>query len=125
MIRRLTILLLIIGCAPYTLSLTNTETTTDPNISDKNDVLYFKDGTFIECQHTLSVTEGFYISKLGVWSKVNCDEETYEIELVNKMVLKNGRVTSNQELINNTKKLKYWYYSITSSIVVLLVIITV
>ena len=121
----LIIALLFVGCASHNLVYTSTTTTTDPNISDKNDVLYFKDGTFIECQHTLSVTEGFHISKFGVWSKVNCDEETYEIELVDKMLLKDGRVTSNQELINNTKKQKYWYYSITSSIVVLLVIITV
>ena len=116
--------LFFVGCASN-IVYTSTTTTTDININDKNDILYFKDGTFIECQHTLSVTEGFHISKFGVWSKVNCDEETYEIELVDKMVLKDGRVTSNQELINNTKKLKYWYYSITSSIVVLLVIITV
>ena len=118
MIHRLIILLLIVGLfAQNTISVAI--------ISDRNDLLYFKDGTFIECQHTLSVSEGFYILEFGVWTKVNCDEKTYEIELVDKMVLKDGRVTSNQELINNTKKQKYWYYSITSSIVVLLVIITV
>ena len=95
------------------------------NTIDKNDILYLKDGTFIECKHTLSHSEGFDPLELRTWIKVNCDEETFEIELVDKMVLKDGRVTSNQELINNTKKQKYWYYSITSSIVVLLVIITV
>ena len=94
------------------------------NMIDKNDILYLKDGTFIECIHTLSVSEGFDPLELRTWTKVNCDEVTYEIELVDKMVLKDGRVTSNQDLINNTKKVKYWYYSITSSIVVLLVIIT-
>ena len=126
MLRRLIILLLIVGCASHNLVYTSTtETTTDININDKNDILYFKDGTFKECQHTLSVTEGFHISKFGVWSKVNCDEETYEIELVDKMVLKDGRVTSSQELINNTRKLKFWYYSITTGIIVLLVIITI
>ena len=35
------------------------------------------------------------------------------------MVFKDGRVTSSQELIDNSKKLKFWYYSITSTIVVL------
>ena len=120
----LIIALLFVGCASHNLVYTSTTTTTDPNISDKNDVLYFKDGTFIECQHTLSVTEGFHISKFGVWSKVNCDEETYEIELVDKMVLKDGRVTSDKELIKNKKKLNYWFYSLTAGLMVLLVIIT-
>ena len=66
----------------------------------------------------------FYFLEFGVWTTVNCDEETYEIELVDKMVLKDGRVTSSQELIKNTKKLKYLYYLITTGIMVLLVIIT-
>ena len=117
-------IILIVGCASHNLVYTSTtETTTDININDKNDILYFKDGTFKECQHTLSVTMGFPISKLEVWSIVNCDEENYDIKLVDKMVFKDGRVTSSQELIDNSKKLKFWYYSITSTILVLLVIV--
>ena len=95
------------------------------NMIDKNDILYLKDGTFIECKHTLSVSEGFDPLKLRTWTKVNCDEETYEIELVAKMVLKDGRVTSEEELIKNKKKLNIWFYSITTGLMILLVIITV
>ena len=122
----LLIALLIVGCASHNLVYTSTtETTTDININDKNDILYFKDGTFKECQHTLSVSEGFDPLELRTWTKVNCDEVTYEIELVDKMVLKDGRVTSNEELIKNKKKLDIWFYSITTGLMVLLVIITV
>ena len=119
MIRRLIILLLIVGCvfAQDSTSITNT--------SDMNDMLYFKDGKFIECQHTLSVSEGFDPLELRTWTKVNCDEKTYEIELVDKMVLKDGRVTSEEELIKNKKKLNIWFYSITTGLMILLVIITV
>jgi len=95
------------------------------NMIDKNDILYLKDGTFIECKHTLSVSEGFDPLELRTWTKVNCDEETYEIELVDKMVLKDGRVTSEEELIKNKKKLNIWFYSITTGLMILLVIITV
>ena len=95
------------------------------NMIDKNDILYLKDGTFIECMHTLSVSEGFDPLELRTWTKVNCDEKTYEIELVAKMVLKDGRVTSEEELIKNKKKLNIWFYSITTGLMILLVIITV
>ena len=95
------------------------------NMIDKNDILYLKDGTFIEYKHTLSVSEGFDPLELRTWTKVNCDEETYEIELVDKMVLKDDRVTSEEELIKNKKKLNIWFYSITTGLMILLVIITV
>ena len=55
----LTILLLIVGLFAQ-------NTTSVAIISDINDVLYFKDGTFIECQYTLSVSEGFYILELSM-----------------------------------------------------------
>jgi hypothetical protein len=41
------------------------------------------------------------------------------------MVLKDGRVTSEEELIKNKKKLNIWFYSITTGLMILLVIITV
>ena len=121
MIRRLIILLLIVGLfAQDSLSVANT--------SDRNDILYLKDGTSLECVDTLSVVRGISLTfplsgEIGLFFDVTCDNEIFPVELVDKMIFTDGRITTGNELVANKKKDTFWAYTITTSIVVLLVII--
>ena len=119
MIRRLIILLLIVGLFPQ-------DSTSVANKSDKNDFLYFKDGTSLECVHTLSWTDGFGLESgfPKYFLLVKCDEELFEVNLVEEMVSKYGKTTTGQELIIKKKERNFWTYTITAGVIVLLVIIT-
>ena len=122
MIRRLIILLLIVGCVFAQ------DSTSADNTSDKNDILYLKDGTSFECVDTLTVDRGIVLidtsGKIGLFFDVTCDNEIFPVELVDKMIFTDGRITTGNELVANKKKDTFWAYTITTSIVVLLVIIT-
>ena len=97
------------------------------NTSDKNDILYLKDGTSLECVDTLTLDRGIVLidtfGKIGLFFDVTCDNEFFSVELVDKMVFSDGRITTGNELVANKKKDTFWAYTITTSIVVLLVII--
>ena len=97
------------------------------NTSDKNDILYLKDGTSLECVDTLTVDRGIALidlsGKIGLFFDVTCDNELFSVELVDKMVFSDGRITTGNELVANKKKDTFWAYTITTSIIVLLVII--
>ena len=97
------------------------------NTSDKNDILYLKDGTSLECVDTLFVERGISLSSLsgesGLFFDVTCDNEIFPVELVDKMIFTDGRITTGNELVANKKKDTFWTYTITTSIIVLLVVI--
>ena len=120
MLRRLTILLLIVGCVFAQ------DSTSVSNTSDKNGILYLKDGTALECVHTLSWTDGFGLESgfPKYFLLVKCDEELFEVNLVEEMVSKYGKTTTGQELIIKKKERSFWTYTITAGVIVLLVIIT-
>ena len=121
MIRWLTILLLIVGCVFAQ------DSTSADNTSDKNDILYLKDGTSLECVDTLTVDRGIALidlsGKIGLFFDVTCDNDFFSVELVDKMVFSDGRITTGNELVANKKKDTFWTYTITTSIIVLLVVI--
>ena len=81
----------------------------------------------MECVDTLSVDRGIVLidtsGKIGLFFDVTCDNEIFSVELVDKMVFSDGRITTGNELVANKKKDTFWAYTITTSIVVLLVII--
>ena len=118
----LLIALLIVGCV-FALDSTS--------VSKQNKftggILYLKDGTSLDCIDILSVRafvgfDGFdYRKGSGFFYDVICDNKIIEIELVDKMVFSDGRITTGNELVAK----KYWAYTITTSIIVLLVIITI
>ena len=120
MIRQLTILLLIVGCV------FGHDATFSEQINDKNGILYLKDGTSLECVHTLSWTDGFGLESgfPKYFLLVKCDEELFEVNLVEEMVSKYGKTTTGQELIIKKKEKNFWTYTITAGVIVLLVIIT-
>ena len=89
-------------------------------------ILYLKDGTSLECVHTLSWTDGFGLESgfPKYFLLVKCDEELFEVNLVEEMVSKYGKTTTGQELIIKKKERNFWTYTITAGVIVLLVIIT-
>ena len=103
------------------------DSTSSDNTSDKNDILYLKDGTSFECVDTLTLDRGIVLintsGKIGLFFDVTCDNEIFSVGLVDKMVFSDGRITTGNELVANKKKDTFWAYTITTSIVVLLVII--
>ena len=122
MIRRLIILLLIVGCVFGHDSTFSEQIYTENGIG----IVYLKDGTSLECVHTLSWTDGFGLESgfPKYFLLVKCDEELFEVNLVEEMVSKYGKTTTGQELIIKKQERNFWTYTITAGLIVLLVIIT-
>ena len=122
MLRRLIILLLIVGC------MFGHDSAFAEHIYNESGIgiLYLKDGTSLECVHTLSWTDGFGLESgfPKYFLLVKCDEELFEVNLVEEMVSKYGKTTTGQELIIKKKERNFWTYTITAGVIVLLVIIT-
>ena len=118
MIRRLIILLLIVGCV------FGHDSTFPEQIYNENGIgiVYLKDGTSLECKIFMTVNSQSPSGKYGIFTRVNCDGEYYEIEKVDKLVYKDGRVKLNKELTKHSIIAKFSYYSITVGLMVLLFI---
>ena len=116
MIRRLIILLLIVGCV------FGHDSTFSEQKYNENGIgsIYFKDDTSIECKIFMTINSQFDSDKYGIHTRVNCDGEYYEIEKVDKLVYEDGRVKLNKELLKHSIIAKFSYYSITASLMVLL-----
>ena len=120
MIRRLIILLLIVGCV------FGHDSTFSEQIYNENGIgsLYFKDDTSIECKIFMTINSQFDFDKYGIHTRVNCDGEYYEIKTIDKLVYKDGRIKLNKELTKHSIIAKFTYYSITATLMVLLFIAT-
>ena len=120
MIRRLIILLLIVGCV------FGHDSTFSEQIYNENGIgnIYFKDDTSIECKIFMTINSQFDSEKYGILTRVNCDGEYYEIKKIDKLVYEDGRIKLNKELTKHSIIAKFSYYSITAGFIVLLVIIT-
>jgi len=118
MIRRLIILLLIVGCV------FGHDSTYSERIYNENGIgnLYFKDGTSIECKIFMTINSQFDSDKYGMHTRVNCDGEYYEIKKIDKLVYEDGRIKLNKELTKHSIIAKFSYYSITAGLMVLLFI---
>ena len=118
MIRRLIILLLIVGCV------FGHDSTFSEQIYNENGIgnLYFKDGTSIECKIFMTINSQFDSDKYGINTRVNCDGEYYEIKKIDKLVYEDGRIKLNKELTKHSIIAKFSYYSITAGLMVLLFI---
>ena len=118
MIRRLIILLFIVGCV------FGHDSTFSEQIYNENGIgiVYLKDGTSLECKIFMTVNSQSSSGKYGIFTRVNCDGEYYEIEKVDKLVYEDGRVKLNKELTKHSIIAKFSYYSITAGLMVLLFI---
>jgi hypothetical protein len=83
-------------------------------------IVYLKDGTSLECKIFMTVNSQSVLGKYGIFTRVNCDGEYYEIEQVDKLVYEDGRVKLNKELSKHSIIAKFSYYSITAGLIVLL-----
>ena len=94
---------------------------------DNDGIIYLNDGSYQICAHTTSWSEGFTLENgfPKPFFLAKCDEETFEIKLVDKMVFSDGSITTGKELTKKYKKMKFRYYSLTAGFIVLLVIITI
>ena len=122
MIHRLIILLLIVGLFAQ-------DSTFVLQINDNNDVLYFKDGTYLECEQSLSISKGVSFIEIGgdffnTFYNVKCNEQIFEVELLDKIVYAGGVSKTGKELIAEKNKRNFGIYSIIASLMVVLVIIT-
>jgi len=114
MIRRLIILLLIVSVFAQ-----DSTSVSKPN-EYTGGIIYLKDGASLDCIDILFVRAfaGFdFRQGPGIFYDVICDNEFIEIKLVDKMVFSDGRITTGNELVAK----KFWAYTITTSIVVVLV----
>ena len=119
MIRRLIILLLIVGVFSQ-------DSTSVANMIETN-ILYFKDGTSTVCQDTLYMDSNFDIIeyKLSIYAycaRLDDINHFYDIKLVDKMKFKDGTIKSNQQIINKSFKLKFLFYSIQVGLMAFLVL---
>ena len=120
MLRRLTILLLIVECVFGHNSTFSEQKYNENGIGN----LYFKDGTSIECKIFMTISSQFDSDKYGILTRVNCDGEYYEIKKIDKLVYEDGRIKLNKELTKHSIIAKFTYYSITATLMVLLFIAT-
>ena len=118
MIRRLIILLLIVGC------MFGHDSAFAEHIYNESGIgiLYLKDGTSLECKIFMTANSQIASDKYGIFTRVNCDGEYYGIDKVDKLVYEDGRVKLNKELLKNSIIAKFSYYSITAGLMVLLFI---
>ena len=126
MIRRLIILLLIVYVGA-TENENDGITLTDIDWHENNDgIIYLNDGSYQICANTTSWSEGFTLENgfPKPFFLAKCDEKTFEIKLVDKMVFSDGSITTGKELTKKYKKMKLKYFSLTAGFIVLLVIIT-
>ena len=93
---------------------------------DNDGIIYLNDVSYQICAHTTSWSEGFTLENgfPKPFFLAKCDEETFEIKLVDKMVFSDGSITTGKELTEKYKKMKFKYFSLTAGFIVLLVIIT-
>ena len=88
------------------------------NGGEKKDIIYLKDGTFLECD---KFNTGFYLAAPSFHSirpYISCDKQNIEYEKIEKIIYADGSIKSGGEMITSRNKIKFWYYAILTSIIV-------
>ena len=88
------------------------------NEGEKKDIIYLKDGTFLECD---KINTGFYLADPSFYSispYISCDEQNVEYEKIEKIIYADGSIKSRGEMITSRNKIKFWYYATRTSIIV-------
>jgi len=88
------------------------------NEGEKKDIIYLKDGTFLECD---KINTGFYLADPSFYSispYISCDEQNIEYEKIEKIIYADGSIKSGGEMITSRNKIKFWYYATLTSIIV-------
>ena len=93
------------------------------NEGEKKDIIYLKDGTFLECD---KINKGYYLADPSFYSispYISCDEQDVEYEKIEKIIYSDGGTKFEGELMRTSKKIKFWYYSGTTGIILALVLL--
>jgi len=88
------------------------------NEGEKKDIIYLKDGTFLECD---KINTGFYLADPSFYSispYISCDEQDVEYEKIEKIIYADGSIQFYGEIISSRNKIKFWYYTALTSIIV-------
>ena len=81
------------------------------NEGEKKDIIYLKDGTFLECD---KINTGFYLADPSFYSispYISCDEQDVEYEKIEKIIYADGSIKFEGEIISSRNKIKFWYYT--------------
>ena len=93
------------------------------NEGEKKDIIYLKDGTFLECDNN---NTGFYLADPSFYSispYISCDEQDVEYEKIEKIIYADGSIKFYGEIISSRNKIKFWYYTALTSIIVGLILL--
>ena len=88
------------------------------NEGEKKDIIYLKDGTFLECD---KIRKGAYIWEPSfpfISLYIGCGDKTIEYETIKKIIYADGSIKSGGEMITSRNKIKFWYYATLTSIIV-------
>ena len=93
------------------------------NEGEKKDIIYLKDGTFLECD---IINTGFYLADPSFYSispYISCGKQNVECEKIEKIIYSDGSTKFEGELMRTSNKIKFWYYSGTTGIIFILVLL--
>ena len=82
------------------------------NEGGKKDIIYLKDGNFLECD---KINMGFYLADPSFYSispYISCDEQDVEFEKIEKIIYADGSIKFYGEIISSRNKIKFWYYTV-------------
>ncbi len=93
------------------------------NEREKKEIIYFKDGTFLECD---KIHNGAYIWEPTfplITLYISCGGKTAKFEKIEKIIYSDGSTKFEGELMRTSNKIKFWYYSGTTGIILALVLL--
>ena len=93
------------------------------NEGKNKEIIYLKDGTFLECD---KVHKGAYIWEPTfplITLFIGCGDKTVEYDKIEKIIYSDGSTKFEGELIRTSSKIKFWYYSGTTGIILALTLL--
>ena len=88
------------------------------NEGKNKEIIYLKDGTFLECD---KVHKGAYIWEPTfplITLYIGCGDKTVEYDKIEKIIYSDGSTKFEGELMRTSNKIKFWYYTALTSIIV-------
>ena len=93
------------------------------NEGKNKEIIYLKDGAFLECD---KVHKGAYIWEPTfplITLYIGCGDKTVEYDKIEKIIYSDGSTKFEGELMRTSNKIKFWYYSGTTGIIFILVLL--
>ena len=93
------------------------------NEGKKKEIIYLKDGTFLECD---KINTGFYLADPSFYSIspfISCGKQNVEYEKIEKIIYSDGSTKFEGELMRKSDKIKFRYYLGTTGIILTLILL--